>query len=170
MRRFLRIIKADLSTRRVEEIPSESLMSAIAAHLHERNIGLTPELESMITQFYTVVVANAAISGQGPPSNAAIFSMGKSVLPSTSSSSQDTKSALSSLFAHSSDDPLNSGNTSPSFNVNFEPTLKYVELPSFDEIHAIQREEAKDILDWLRKCKNVTRYAFEPAPPKWIVI
>jgi hypothetical protein len=45
----------------------------------------------------------------------------------------------------------------PPFDVEFEPTLKYVELPAFDGIEASRREEAKVILDWLRKSRNVEK-------------
>lgn len=45
----------------------------------------------------------------------------------------------------------------PFDDVDFEPTLKYVELPSFDGIEASRREEAKVVLDWLRKSRNVEK-------------
>jgi hypothetical protein len=46
---------------------------------------------------------------------------------------------------------------STAFEVEFERTLKYVELPAFDAMKATRREEARDILHWLGECKRVNK-------------
>jgi hypothetical protein len=62
-----------------------------------------------------------------------------------------------SRLQHIVSQPRPTSDSAPPFDVEFEPTLKYVDLPAFDGIEANKREEAKIILEWLRKSRIVKR-------------
>ncbi|KAF2707831.1 hypothetical protein K504DRAFT_511742 [Pleomassaria siparia CBS 279.74] len=156
LRRFLQLIDFDLSASNEKALPSEHFMSLVASLLDQQNIILTPELQDYIIQGFAIAENVPATSPEEFGKSSHVPLVPKS-LPYRTINNQKPGFSRSDSFKKSTEISMNSEALSPSFNVSFEPTLKYVELPSFDEINATRREEAKDILDWLRKCKKVTR-------------
>jgi hypothetical protein len=132
-------------------LPPEGFISTIANNLSSGNISISPELETFISQVYALA-ANLPIDQDTMPN-------GQLASPTKANGSVNgmVLNTISQLFNNTARNLQLPEGSSPSFNVNFEPTLKYVELPSFDDITAKQREEGKLILDWLRRCKGVSR-------------